>query len=106
MAEAELIFVFNFTPQPRDNYLMGFPEAGPFSKILDTDDTIFGGSGYNQQQQIDTVPEEWQGQTHRGSVNLPPLACLVFEKKKKSKSVSAVKKPKKARSSTKKQKKG
>ena len=106
MAEADLIFIFNFTPLPRDNYLMGFPEAGPFSKILDTDDTIFGGSGYNQQQQIDTVPEEWQGQTHRGSVNLPPLACLVFEKKKKSKSVSAVKKPQKARSSTKKQKKG
>jgi hypothetical protein len=42
---------------------------------------------------------------HRGAVNLPPLACLVFEKKKKSKSVSAVKKPKKALASTKKQKK-
>jgi 1,4-alpha-glucan branching enzyme len=85
---------------------MGFPEAGPYFKLLDTDDTIFGGSGYNQQQQIDTVPEEWQGQTHRGSVNLPPLACLVFEKKKKSKSIPAVKKPQKTRSSTKKQKKG
>jgi hypothetical protein len=38
-------------------------------------------------------------------VNLPPLGCLVFEKKKKSKSVSAVKKPKNALASTKKQKK-
>ena len=106
IAEADLIFIFNFTPMPCDNYLMGFPEAGSFSKILDTDDTNFGGSGYNQQQQIDTVPEEWQGQTHRGSVNLPPLDCLVFEKKKKRKSISAVKKPQKARPSTQKQKKG
>jgi 1,4-alpha-glucan branching enzyme len=106
ISEAELIFIFNFTPMPRDNYLMGFPESGPFSKILDTDDTNFGGSGYNQQQQIDTVPEEWQGQAHRGSVNLPPLGCLVFEKKKKRKSISAVKKPQKSRPSTQKQKKG
>ncbi len=106
ISEADLIFIFNFTPMPCDNYLMGFPEAGSFSKILDTDDTNFGGSGYNQQQQIDTVPEEWQGQTHRGSVNLPPLGCLVFEKKKKRKSISAVKKPQKARSNTQKQKKG
>ncbi|MDE0793974.1 MAG: alpha amylase C-terminal domain-containing protein [SAR324 cluster bacterium] len=104
IAEADLIFIFNFTPMPRDNYLMGFPEGGPYSKLLDTDDTDFGGSGYNQQQQIETIPEEYQVQPHRGAANLPPLACLVFEKKKKSKSVSAVKKTIKALASTKKQK--
>jgi hypothetical protein len=105
IAEADLIFIFNFTLMPRDHFLMGFPAGGPYSKILDTDDTHFGGFRYNQQQQIDTIPVEWQGQTHRGAVNLPPLGCLFFEKKKKSKSVSAVKKPIKALASTKTQKK-
>ena len=58
IAEADLIFIFNFTPMPRDNYLMGFPEGGAYSKLLDTDDTNFGGSGYNQQQQFETIQEE------------------------------------------------
>jgi len=75
-----LIFVFNFTPIPRDNYLMGFPEAGTFIKLLDTDDPKFGGSGYNKQRKIDTTHQTWQGQPYRAAVNLPPLGCLVFEK--------------------------
>ena len=103
--EADLIFIFNFTQMTPDNYLMRFPEGGTYKNLLDTDNSNFGGSGYNQQQQIETIPEEWQCQTHRGAVNVPPLGCLVFEKKKKSKSVSAVKKPIKTLASTKKQKK-
>ena len=104
IAEADLIFIFNFTPMSHDNYLMGFPEGAPYSELLDTDDTDFGGSGYNQQQLIRTILEEWRGQKHHGTVNLTLLSCLVF-KKKKSKSVSALKKPIKALAITKKQKK-
>ena len=48
IAEADLIFIFNFMPMPGYNYLMGFPEGAPYSKLLDTNDTDFGGSGYNQ----------------------------------------------------------
>ena len=64
---------------PRDSYFMGFPEGVPYSKLLDTEDTDFGDSGYNQQQQIETIPEEWQGQTHLGALNLSPFGCLIFE---------------------------
>ena len=39
-----LIFIFNFTPFPRENYLMGLPEAGLYIKVLDTDEIKFGGS--------------------------------------------------------------
>ena len=59
---------------------MGFPESGPYCKLLDTDDTHFGGSGYNSQEQIDTISQTWQGQPYRGAVDVPPLGCLVFEK--------------------------
>ena len=83
ITEADLIFIFNFTPMPHNNYLMEFLEGGPYSKLLDTDDPNFGGSGYNQLQQIETIPEEWQGQTHRRELNLTPLSCLVFEKRRK-----------------------
>ncbi len=80
VSDPDLVFIFNFTPVPRDDYLTGFPESGHYSKLLDTDDPKFGGSGYNLQQQIITSPQMWQGQPHRATVNLPPLGCLVFEK--------------------------
>ncbi|MBC8257475.1 MAG: 1,4-alpha-glucan branching protein GlgB [SAR324 cluster bacterium] len=78
--DPDLLFIFNFTPVPRDNYLLGFPEAGPYRKLLDTDDPQFGGSGYNSQQQIEPSALTWQGQPYRATVNLAPLGCLVFEK--------------------------
>ena len=80
ISDPDLVFIFNFTPVPRDNYLMGFPESGPYCKLLDTDDPHFGGSGYNSQEQINTISQTWQGQPHRGAVDVPPLGCLVFEK--------------------------
>ncbi|MDC0152428.1 1,4-alpha-glucan branching protein GlgB [Deltaproteobacteria bacterium] len=80
VSDPDLVFIFNFTPVPRDDYLTGFPESGHYSKLLDTDDPKFDGSRYNQQQQIITSPQMWQGQPHRTTVNLPPLGCLVFEK--------------------------
>ncbi len=80
VSDPDLVFIFNFTPVPRDDYLTGFPESSHYSKLLDTDEQKFGGSGFNQQQQIITSPQMWQGQPHRATVNLPPLGCLVFEK--------------------------
>jgi 1,4-alpha-glucan branching enzyme len=82
IADSDLVFIFNFTPVPRENYLMGLPESGPYKKVLDTDETQFGGSGYNTQEQIETIPQPWQNQHHRATVNLPPLGCLAFEKKR------------------------
>ena len=78
--DSDLFFIFNFTPVPRDKYLMGFQESGTYCKLLDTDDTHFGGSGYNNQEQINTISQAWQGQMHRAAVDVPPLGCLVFEK--------------------------
>ena len=80
VSDPDLVFIFNFTPVPRDDYLTGFPESGHYIKLLDTDDPKFGGSGYNQQKKIITSPQMWQGQPYRATVNLPPLGCLVFEK--------------------------
>ena len=75
-----LIFIFNFTPVPRESYLMGLPEAGQYIKVLDTDEIKFGGSGYNKQDNIETISQSWQNQPFHSKVNLPPLGCLVFEK--------------------------
>ena len=42
----QLVCAFNCTPVPRDDYLLGVPQAGRYRKILDSDSPAFGGSGY------------------------------------------------------------
>ena len=40
-----LLVVANFTPVPRDNYLLGVPRAGHWLERLNSDATLYGGSG-------------------------------------------------------------
>ena len=77
--EAPVIFVFNFTPVPREQYLVGVPDTGRYSKILDSDSLQFDGSGYNQQEETWADPLPWQGQSCRAAVNLPPLAAVALQ---------------------------
>ena len=79
--EMPVIFVFNFTPVPRDGYAIGVPEAGLYEKLFDSDHVDFGGSGYNQQVEIGSEDVAWHGRPVRLSVNLPPLSALVLRRK-------------------------
>ena len=77
--ETPVIFVFNFTPVPREQYLVGFPDTGRYSIIFDSDRLQFDGSGYNQQEEIWAEPMPWQGQACRVALNLPPLAAVALQ---------------------------
>lgn len=79
-ADPPIIFVFNFTPVPRDEYSQGAPEPGKYRKILDSDATQFGGSGYSQQNEIFTDDVYWQGRPCRLKLTLPPLGVVAFQK--------------------------
>lgn len=74
-----IICVFNFTPVPRSEYSIGVPEAGNYRKILDSDSSEYGGSGYNQQELVSSESLEWQGRPYRIRINLSPLAALLFQ---------------------------
>ena len=76
---APVICAFNATPVPRNDYLLGVPEAGRYVKLLDSDDTWFGGSGYSQQSEAWTEPGPWAGYDHKIRVTLPPLAVVMFQ---------------------------
>lgn len=78
-AEAPVIFIFNFTPVPREHYLVGIPDPGKYAKILDSDDLEFDGSGYNKQNEMWTDSKPWQGQPCQMAVNLPPLAAVALQ---------------------------
>ncbi|HXP89339.1 MAG TPA: 1,4-alpha-glucan branching protein GlgB [Fibrobacteria bacterium] len=72
------LFVYNYTPVPRRNYRVGAPWAGFWRERLNSDAEIYGGSGIGNLGGVEAVPESWQGQPVHLSLDLPPLACLVF----------------------------
>ncbi|MBF0286957.1 MAG: 1,4-alpha-glucan branching protein GlgB [SAR324 cluster bacterium] len=79
-SEAPVIFVFNLTPVPRDQYGVGVPEPGRYAKLMDSDSENFGGSGYNKQGEWSAEHMSWQGQPYRLSVDLPPLGAIIIQK--------------------------
>jgi len=76
-----LVFVFNFTPVPRDHYQIGVPQAGRYHKRLDGDAICFGGSGYSQQTEVEAQSAPWSGFPASLHLDLPPLAVLVLERR-------------------------
>jgi 1,4-alpha-glucan branching enzyme len=71
-----LICIFNATPVPRDHYLIGAPEPGPWLKVLDTDASGYGGSGYVGAGPFIAEPEPSHGFPCRLHLTLPPLGAL------------------------------
>jgi 1,4-alpha-glucan branching enzyme len=71
-----LVCAFNATPVPRDDYWLGVPEPGTYRKVLDTDATSYGGSGYGRVEQYSADAHPVQGYPFRLRVTLPPLAAI------------------------------
>jgi len=72
------LFVFNYTPVPRQHYRVGAPWAGFWKERLNSDSEIYGGSGIGNLGGVEAIQETWQGQPAYLSLELPPLGCLVF----------------------------
>jgi 1,4-alpha-glucan branching enzyme len=72
------VVVCNFTPVPRHGYRIGVPYAGYYRERVNTDAREYGGSGIGNAGGIDTEPHPMHGHAHSLSLNLPPLAALIF----------------------------
>ena len=66
----------NFTPVPRPDYRIGLPLPGRWREILNTDATIYGGSGWGNAGGIDAHVGECHGYPCSAQVVLPPLAAV------------------------------
>ena len=76
---SSLLFVANFTPLPRENYLVGVPRSGRWVERLNSDAPEYGGSGVGNFGGVDSVPVAAHGRFHALNLRLPPLGILVFE---------------------------
>jgi len=71
-----MLVVCNFTPAPRENYLLGVPCPGYWYELLNSDSEQYGGSGWGNfgGQQTDDTPSH--GFTQSLNLSLPPLSVM------------------------------
>ncbi len=55
------------------------PRAGHWRELLNSDATLYGGSGVGNLGGVDTVPVSAHGRYHALNLTLPPLGLLIFE---------------------------
>ena len=72
------VIVCNFTPVPRHDYRIGVPRPGHYRERINTDASIYGGSGIGNAGGIDTEPHPMHGHAYSLRLNLPPLGVLIF----------------------------
>ena len=71
--------IANFTPVPRQGYRIGLPLAGRWREILNSDASIYGGSGLGNLGEITARNEPAHGMPASAKILLPPLATLFLE---------------------------
>ena len=73
-----VVIACNFTPVPRIGYRIGAPGPGHYSEVINTDSHWYGGSNLGNAGGVDAVAAPCHGREYSMSVNLPPLACVMF----------------------------
>ncbi len=75
-----ILVVCNFTPVPRYNYRIGVPKGGFWRELLNSDATIYFGSGHGNGGGVEASPIPSHGRYYSLSLTLPPLGILFFKK--------------------------
>jgi 1,4-alpha-glucan branching enzyme len=69
-----VVCVANLSPLPRHDYGIGFPAAGEWMELLDTDSRFYGGSDVGNGGAFTVLPRE--GGDGHARIVLPPLGVL------------------------------
>jgi 1,4-alpha-glucan branching enzyme len=73
-----VVVVSNFTPVPREDYVLPLPRAGRWREVLNSDAAAYGGSGLGNMGEIQAEAVPSHGKPASAKVLLPPLATLYF----------------------------
>lgn len=74
--EAPIVVVANFSPVPRHDFPIPLPHDGLWKEILNTDATIYGGSGVGNQGRVNGGAEGFNGQPASTRMSVPPLGVI------------------------------
>ena len=74
--DEQVVVVLNFTPLPRHNYQLGVPHGGHWREMLNSDATLYGGSGQGNMGGVDASPIPLHGRRWSVTVTVPPLGAV------------------------------
>ncbi len=74
-----ILAVGNFTPVPRPGYKLGVPRSGYWRELLNSDGVEYGGSGIGNYGGVVASGERWRSFPATITLNLPPLAMVIFK---------------------------
>lgn len=82
-AESAVLVICNFTPVPRENYKVGVPEAftkagSKVKELFNSNEKKYGGSGDFISKKVKVEATPWNGREHSITLDLAPLAVMVF----------------------------
>jgi 1,4-alpha-glucan branching enzyme len=82
--EDELVWICNFTPNPRHNYRVGVPRPGSYAEILNTDWSRYGGSDIwaTPAGWVDSHPVELHSRRQSVVLTLPPLGVVCLKRQR------------------------
>lgn len=76
-----VVVVCNFTPVVHHEYRIGVPIAGRFLERLNSDSSVYGGSGVGNLGAVTAESVASHGRPYSLSVTLPPLSTTIFQVK-------------------------
>jgi 1,4-alpha-glucan branching enzyme len=80
-ATRDIVLVMgNFTPVPRENYLVGVPEGGFWREVLNSDAREYGGGGWGNFGGVEAEPHPIHGRGQSLRLTIPPLSVLIFKR--------------------------
>jgi 1,4-alpha-glucan branching enzyme len=74
-----ILVVCNFTPVAHTNYRVGVPRGGFWREVLNSDASIYGGSGQGNLGGVEAAPVPAHGRSHSLSLTLPPLGVVYLK---------------------------
>jgi 1,4-alpha-glucan branching enzyme len=84
-ADGETVLaVFSFTPVPREGYRIGVPAGGIWQPVLNSDDTLYGGTGQGPGDGVEAEGIPHHGRPYSIELTLPPLAAVYLKSATKS----------------------
>jgi 1,4-alpha-glucan branching enzyme len=75
-----IVIVINFAGTPHHDFRLGFPSAGKWIELLNTDAESFGGSGVGNFGSVIATHEGSHGQPSSALIQVPPLGAIWFKK--------------------------
>ncbi len=79
-----VVAVVNFTPVPRRGYRIGVPAPGAYEELLNSDASVYGGSGMGNEGRVTTEDAPSHGHPWSLSLTVPPLGFLLLKPRAQS----------------------